>query len=101
MPIEDSLDLHTFQPRDVASVVEEYLFEARVKGFREVRLVHGKGKGVLRRVVHGVLAKHPAVKAFRDAGPSRGAWGATIAELAPLSRSRKKVRRSARPRSRG
>jgi dsDNA-specific endonuclease/ATPase MutS2 len=82
-PIDDALDLHTFAPRDVASVVEEYLHEARAHGFREVRLIHGKGKGVQRRVVRGVLGRHPAVASFRDAPVSRGGWGATLVELRP------------------
>jgi dsDNA-specific endonuclease/ATPase MutS2 len=81
MPIEDSIDLHTFAPRDVASVVEEYLYEAQNKGFEEVRIIHGKGKGVQRRIVRGVLERHPAVESFRDASGSRGGWGATVAVL--------------------
>lgn len=83
MPIEDSIDLHTFAPRDVASVVEEYLHEARARGFREVRVIHGKGKGVQRRVVQGVLGRHPAVESFRDAPSTRGGWGATVVTLRP------------------
>lgn len=85
MPIEDSIDLHTFAPRDVASVVEEYLHEARRRGFTEVRVIHGRGKGVQRRVVQSVLARHPAVDAFRDAPASRGGWGATLVWLRPPS----------------
>ncbi|WP_437945823.1 Smr/MutS family protein [Sorangium sp. So ce296] len=83
MPIEDAIDLHTFAPRDVASVVEEYLHEAQRRGFREVRVIHGRGKGVQRRVVRGVLARHPAVEGFRDAPASRGGWGATVVWLKP------------------
>lgn len=83
MPIEDSLDLHTFAPRDVASVVEEYLHEARAHGFREVRVIHGKGRGVQRRIVQGVLSRHPAVESFRDAPARRGGWGATLVLLRP------------------
>ncbi|WP_437487979.1 Smr/MutS family protein [Sorangium sp. So ce1014] len=81
MPIEDAIDLHTFAPRDVASVVEEYLHEAQRRGFREVRIIHGRGKGVQRRVVQGVLSRHPAVDGFRDAPASRGGWGATVVWL--------------------
>ncbi|XXX79493.1 Smr/MutS family protein [Sorangium sp. So ce134] len=81
MPIEDAIDLHTFAPRDVASVVEEYLHEAQRRGFREVRVIHGRGKGVQRRVVRGVLSRHPAVDGFRDAPASRGGWGATVVWL--------------------
>lgn len=83
VPIEDAIDLHTFAPRDVASVVEEYLHEARARGFGEVRVIHGKGSGVQRRIVHGVLERHPAVASWRDAPASRGGWGATLVLLRP------------------
>lgn len=78
LPIEDSLDLHSFQPRDVPSVVDEYLQAAHARGFAEVRLVHGKGIGVQRRVVHGVLARHPLVAGYADAPEERGGRGATL-----------------------
>jgi DNA-nicking Smr family endonuclease len=81
MPIEDAIDLHTFAPRDVASVVEEYLFEAQARGFREVRVIHGRGKGVQRQAVRGVLSRHPAVASFGDAPATRGGWGATLVWL--------------------
>jgi DNA-nicking Smr family endonuclease len=83
VPIEDSLDLHAFAPRDVRPVVEEYLKEARVRGFREVRLIHGRGIGVQRASVQALLAGHPLVERFFDATPERGGWGATIAVLKP------------------
>jgi DNA-nicking Smr family endonuclease len=67
IPIEDSIDLHTFQPREVKVVVEEYLFQAVRRGFPEVRIIHGRGVGVQREIVHGLLRKHPNVAAFRDA----------------------------------
>ena len=81
LEIEDSIDLHGFQPRDVVSVVESYLEAAHAKGFREVRLIHGKGQGVQRRAVQSLLARHPLVERFVDAPSSRGGWGATIAWL--------------------
>ncbi|MRG94057.1 Smr/MutS family protein [Polyangium spumosum] len=81
LPIEDAIDLHGFQPRDIPSVVEEYLHEAHARGFPEVRLIHGRGKGVQRRVVQSILARHPLVESFRDAPATRGGWGATIARL--------------------
>ncbi len=81
LPIEDALDLHTFAPRDVASVVEEYLGEAVAHGFREVRLIHGRGIGVQRDIVRAVLGRHPLVESFADAPPDRGGWGATIVRL--------------------
>ena len=83
MPLEDWLDLHSFAPRDVRSVVEEYLTTAAAHGFREVRLVHGRGIGVQRAVVRGVLSRHPAVTSFADAPPDAGGWGATIVHLRP------------------
>jgi DNA-nicking Smr family endonuclease len=85
LPIEDSIDLHGFQPRDIPSVVEEYLLEAERLGFVEVRIIHGRGKGVQRRVVQSILARHPLVASFRDAPASRGGWGATLVWLKPRS----------------
>jgi dsDNA-specific endonuclease/ATPase MutS2 len=84
LPIEDSLDLHTFAPRDVASVVEEYLTEAAARGFRAVRLIHGRGIGVQREIVRAVLSRHPLVESFVDAPPERGGWGATVVQLRPI-----------------
>lgn len=81
VPIEDSIDLHTFAPRDVVSVVDEYLREARRAGFTEVRVIHGRGKGVQRAAVRRLLASHPDVVSFGDAPASRGGWGATVVEL--------------------
>lgn len=81
IPIEDSLDLHTFQPREVRDLLDDYLEAACGKGFREVRIIHGKGIGVLRRRVLSVLEKHPLVAAVRPAGPEEGSWGATVATL--------------------
>ncbi len=81
LPIEDSLDLHTFAPRDVRSVVDEYLEQAVARGFGEVRLIHGKGKGVQRAVVQRLLAGHPLVLRCYDAPAERGGWGATVVVL--------------------
>lgn len=77
LPIEDWIDLHAFAPAEVASVVEEYLREAVLRGFRHVRIVHGKGIGVQREIVRTILRDHPHVLAFADL-PGRGA---TTAEL--------------------
>jgi DNA-nicking Smr family endonuclease len=79
IPIEDSLDLHAFAPRDVQSVVEEYVTAAHEAGIREVRLIHGRGKGVQRGLVQHVLEKHPLVIEFWDAPESH--LGATVARL--------------------
>jgi len=81
LPIEDSLDLHAFAPKDVRPVVEEYLREAAARGFREVRLIHGRGTGFQRASVQGLLAGHPLVERFFDAPPERGGWGATVVVL--------------------
>jgi len=81
LPIEDRLDLHPFQPKEIASVVEEYLEECRRTGFSEVRLIHGKGVGVQRSIVRSVLSKHPAVQSYHDAPPEAGGWGATVVIL--------------------
>ena len=83
LPIEDALDLHAFAPKDVRPVVEEYLKEAAARGFREVRLIHGRGIGLQRASVQGLLAGHPLVERFFDAPPERGGWGATVVVLKP------------------
>jgi len=83
IPIEDALDLHAFAPKDVASVVDDYLREAQRAGFREVRLIHGRGTGTQRATVRALLARHPLVAGFADAPPERGGWGATVVTLAP------------------
>ena len=79
--ISDSIDLHAFDPRDVKAVVTEYLKEARKKGFRIVRIIHGKGVGVQRETVRKVLSETEFVRSFKTAPEFSGSWGATIAEL--------------------
>ena len=86
LPVEDALDLHAFAPGDVPSVVEEYLESARAAGFLEVRLIHGRGKGVQKERVRRVLSNHPLVVSFAEAPPERGGWGATIVRLRPPAR---------------
>lgn len=81
LPITGELDLHAFAPRDIPSVVEEYVSACRERGLREVRLIHGRGRGVQRAVVRRVLAGLPSVVRFADADPASGGWGATVAEL--------------------
>jgi DNA-nicking Smr family endonuclease len=81
LPITDALDLHAFEPKEIASVVEEYLEECRRMGFFEVRVIHGKGIGVQRSIVRSVLNKHPAVASYQDAPIHAGGWGATIVRL--------------------
>jgi dsDNA-specific endonuclease/ATPase MutS2 len=86
-PIEGSIDLHTFRPNEVKDLLNDYLEAACDKGLDEVRIIHGKGIGVQRQIVHAVLQNHPLVVSFREAGPEAGGWGATIALLkkAPVS----------------
>ena len=81
--VEDSIDLHSFPPRDVPDVVDAYLEEAVEKGFTEVRLIHGRGIGVQRDRVQKLLSRHSLVSGFHDAPPDRGGWGATVAYLKP------------------
>ena len=83
LPIEDAIDLHAFAPRDTKDVVISYLEAARAAGFREVRIIHGRGIGQQRDIVRAVLARHPHVASFADAPPERGGWGATVVLLAP------------------
>ncbi len=79
-PVDGVLDLHMFAPKDAASVVDEYLNVCHEKGIHEVKIIHGKGKGALRKTVHALLEKHPLILDFTlDSGPS--SWGATIARL--------------------
>ena len=79
IPIESALDLHPFQPRDVVSVVEEYVSAAHAAGLREVRLIHGRGKGIQRGIVQQTLERHPLVLEFWDAPETH--LGATVARL--------------------
>ncbi|NNF84509.1 MAG: Smr/MutS family protein [Deltaproteobacteria bacterium] len=81
IPIEDSIDLHAFAPKEVVSVVEEYLEEAAKRGLRQVRIIHGRGTGTQRRMVRSALSRHPRVEAFGDAPPEIGGWGATFVML--------------------
>jgi len=81
LSIEDSLDLHTFQPREVKELLDDYLEAACAKGFREVRIIHGKGQGILRERVHSILKRHPLVVSLHQADATGGGWGATVVVL--------------------
>lgn len=83
IPIDGDLDLHPFSPRDIPSVVEEYVRACRERGITHLRLAHGKGKGVQRAVVRRVLASLPEVVSFGDADQEKGGWGATKVVLDP------------------
>jgi DNA-nicking Smr family endonuclease len=83
LSIDGVLDLHAFSPRDVKDLVPEYLEACREKGILEVRIIHGKGTGTLRRLVHSVLDKLPGVASYRLASQDAASWGATIVVLAP------------------
>ena len=79
--ITDSLDLHSFSPKDIRAVVEAYLPEAHKKGFSVVRIIHGKGVGVQREIVRKVLSETDFVRSFKNAPEFSGSWGATIVSL--------------------
>ncbi len=83
IPIDGTLDLHTFDPRDVKELLPEYLAECRKRGILLVRVVHGKGTGALRETVHAILRRLPEVASFRLADEFSGSWGATLVELMP------------------
>jgi DNA-nicking Smr family endonuclease len=81
LPIDGTLDLHTFRPRDVKELVPDYLAECRERGILEVRIIHGKGTGALRRTVHAILSRLPEVVSFGLALEDAGGWGATLVTL--------------------
>jgi DNA-nicking Smr family endonuclease len=84
-PIDGTLDLHTFDPKEVRMLLPEYLAECRARGILEVRIIHGKGTGALRRLVHSVLNDLPEVKEVRPASGIHADWGSTIVTLMPLA----------------
>jgi DNA-nicking Smr family endonuclease len=81
MPIDGVLDLHTFRPADIKTLVPEYLAQCRARGILQVRIIHGKGIGNLRRSVHAILSRHPDVVSFALDHPEYGGWGATLVAL--------------------
>ena len=81
LPTEDHLDLHAFRPSEITGVVDAYLEAAQEAGYREVRLIHGRGRGIQRAQVQALLARDPRVERFADAPPDRGGWGATLVWL--------------------
>lgn len=83
IPITGELDLHTFRPQEIASLLESYLEECSRTGLREIRIVHGKGTGTLRETVHAWLRRSPRVAGFRMGDERTGGWGATLVTLKP------------------
>jgi dsDNA-specific endonuclease/ATPase MutS2 len=81
--VDGDLDLHIFNPRDIKFLIPDYLEECREKGMLQVRIVHGKGTGTLRRTVHAILDKLPWVTSYRLASEWEGGWGATLVTLSP------------------
>jgi DNA-nicking Smr family endonuclease len=81
IPVNGILDLHTFRPDETADVVEEYLLVCLERTIDQVRIIHGKGKGVQRRIVHSVLGRLEFVSSFREAEETAGGWGATLVTL--------------------
>jgi DNA-nicking Smr family endonuclease len=79
--IEDVLDLHTFQPKDIPDLLEDYFTECLKAGIYSIRIIHGKGKGIQKRRVQGLLEKNSMVTTFKEAPPEAGGWGATLVEL--------------------
>jgi DNA-nicking Smr family endonuclease len=88
LPIDGTLDLHTFQPREVKELAADYLAECRERGILEVRIIHGKGTGSLRRTVHAMLSRLPEVASFGPAMEDAGGWGATLVTLHPPTEER-------------
>jgi DNA-nicking Smr family endonuclease len=80
-PIDGVLDLHTFNPREVKDLVPEYLAACQERGIFRMRIIHGKGRGTLRQLVHSILSRHPQVASYTLDHPQYGGWGATIVRL--------------------
>jgi len=94
LPIDGTLDLHTFQPAEVKNLVTDYLEACRSRGILHVRLIHGKGSGSLKRTVEALLARLPEVASFRAADEESGGWGATRVVLRPAAHRRRAAGRS-------
>lgn len=82
-PVDGILDLHTFNPRDVRALIPDYLDACRSQGIFHIRIIHGKGSGMLRKTVHSILSRTPGIASFCTAGEDAGGWGATLVVLKP------------------
>lgn len=82
-PVDGTLDLHLFRPNEIRDVVADYIDACLERGIYALRIIHGKGIGVQREIVHAILKNHPAVAAFRHEGGTGGSWGATVVDLLP------------------
>ena len=83
LPVDGVLDLHTFRPSELGGLIPDYLAECRASDILEVRIIHGKGTGALRRSVHAILERLPAVASYRTGDERSGSWGATLVTLRP------------------
>lgn len=83
LPIDGELDLHTFQPKEIKDLIPDYIDECRKRGILQLRIIHGKGTGALRRTVQAILDRHPEVASYRLGGHGEGSWGATLVDLKP------------------
>ena len=81
IPIDGVLDLHTFKPKEIPSLIDAYISACRERQIFDLRIIHGKGKGILKQRVHAILSKNPQVRGFSDAPLEAGGWGATLVEL--------------------
>jgi DNA-nicking Smr family endonuclease len=83
IPVDGVLDLHTFSPKEVSDLLQDYIELCREKGILEIRIIHGKGQGIQKARVHALLSRNSMVSRFRDAPPESGGWGATVVTLVP------------------
>ncbi|MGC8658822.1 MAG: Smr/MutS family protein [Desulfomonilaceae bacterium] len=81
LPIDGVLDLHTFLPKEIGTLINDYIETCLDANILDIRIIHGKGKGILRNQVYAILKKHPLVKSFAQAPPNAGGWGAVVARL--------------------
>lgn len=86
LAIDGTLDLHTFPPGEIRQLIPDYIEACLLEGILDLRIIHGKGKGVLRRLVHAILDRHPNVASYRHEEGTGGGWGATVVRLVPTGK---------------